>query len=107
MKKILLIGSLLSSTCTAPALADDLVFTLINNSEYIIHEFYTASPDSDSWGDDILGDQTIEGGGTGTITLTGAGDQCEFDLKVVDQEKAEHELEAVNLCESKEVTFTK
>ena len=105
MKKLLLAAMLL--TWASPAWCDDIVFTLINSSDYTIHEFYTATPDSDSWGDDILGDQTIAGGGTGTITLTGAGDQCEFDLKVVDEEKAEHELEGVNLCDSTEVTFTK
>ena len=91
----------------SPALADDIQFSLINNSEYVVDQFYASVAGGDSWGDDILGQDTLPGGGTATITLTGAGEECLFDLKVVDEEDAEHEIEGVDLCENSEVTFTK
>ena len=107
MSRIRNIFFLVSALSAGPALADDLKFSLVNNSDYVIDEFYASPANIDEWGDDILGQDTLDAGGTGTVTMQGGGDVCLYDVKVVDEEEAEHVLEDVDLCTLNEVTFTK
>ena len=106
MKQIIC-ATLAGTFFATSAIAGDIQFSLINNSEFVVDQFYASIAGGDSWGDDILGQDTLAGSGTATITLTGVDEECLFDLKVVDEEDAEHEIEGVDLCENTEVTFTK
>lgn len=102
-----LAAALFAAVFAMPALAEDLRFTLTNNSEYTIDEFYVSSPDANDWGGDVLGQDTLEGGQMANITITGGGDQCEFDLKAVDEAGEEHVVESLDVCETPNVTFDK
>ena len=43
----------------APATAQTVEFTVINNSSYDLHYFYTTPSNQDSWGEDLLGETGI------------------------------------------------
>ena len=85
-----------------PALAD-IVVTLTNDTERDIHYFYASPSSSEEWGDDILGDEVLEAGGSGTVTIT--SDECEFDIKAVFEDEEEF-TDTVNLCETSDYTFS-
>lgn len=91
----------------APAFAEDLKFNLTNASDFQIDEFYASPANDDDWGDDILGQDVLEGGLSGVVTIADGSDQCAYDLKAVDEDGEEHVLEDLDLCKTPEVTFDK
>lgn len=95
------------SAFAVPALAEDVNFNLINSSEYQIDEFYASPANDENWGDDILGQDVLEGGKSGTVTIADGSEECEYDLKAVDEDGEEHILEDLDLCKNPEVNFSK
>jgi hypothetical protein len=67
----------------APVAAQDLVFTVTNDSGVDLVELYTSSADAASWEDNILAGQVLPSGANGEVTITGAGENCAFDLRMV------------------------
>jgi hypothetical protein len=102
-----LIASLLLAAIATPALAEDVQFTLNNKSEYQIDEFYASPGNDDEWGEDILGKDVLSGGESATITIADGSDQCVYDLKAIDEDKVEHVLNDLNICEEPDVNFDK
>ena len=107
MKFTLTAAVLLIAASTGFAFAEDVKFTLENKSEYQIDEFYASPANTDEWGEDILGQDVLEGGGSGTVTIADGSDQCVYDLKAVDEDGAEHELTDLDICQNPNVTFDK
>ncbi len=103
---ILGLAALVAAFSTA-AYADDATFTLTNNSDYQIDAFYSSPANDDQWGDDILGQDVLEGGQSGTVTIADGSTECVYDLKAVDESGAEHVLEDLDICKSPSVTFDK
>ena len=89
------------------AMADDVQFKLTNESEYTIDQMYASPADKDEWGEDILGQDKLEGGNFVTVTVTNGTEACVFDIKVVDEDKQEHELTGIDICKNNELTFNK
>jgi hypothetical protein len=104
--KTIFAAAVLAATA-GPAFAEDLKFALTNASEYQIDEFYASPANDDNWGEDILGQDVLEGGLSGTVTIADGSDQCAYDLKAVDEDGEEHVLEDLDLCKTPEVTFNK
>lgn len=48
-----------SLAVTSPALAEDLVFTLNNNTSAVMVRFHTSPVDVESWEDDVLGSDVL------------------------------------------------
>ena len=92
---------------TSFALAEDVKFTLENKSEYQIDEFYASPANTDEWGEDILSQDVLEGGGSGTVTIADGSDQCVYDLKAVDEDGTEHVLNDLDICKRPNVRFEK
>ena len=90
---------------TAPAFAEDLVFTLTNDSGFNLHEFYASPANTDEWGDDILGADLLETGMHGEVTIADGSDQCDYDLRMVFSD-ADTLEDTVNLCEMGSYTIT-
>src|SRR5690606_19276505 len=66
----------------APAAAQTVEFTLINNSSQALHYFYTNPSNMDAWGEDLLGeDGTLEAGEQGVVTIGDGSDQCVYDFR--------------------------
>lgn len=86
-----------------PTLAEDLVFTLVNDSSYSISEMYVSPVGEDQWGENILMVDAVDPGVSGDVTIADGLDVCEYDLLFVMAEGAEAE-QTQNLCEL--ATFT-
>jgi ABC-type sulfate transport system substrate-binding protein len=87
---------------TVQALADEL--RIVNKSEYDIHELYVSSSHAKKWGPDQLGKNgTIDAGETYKITGIPEG---LYDLKLVDEDGTECEVEDVDFSSGKVWTVT-
>jgi hypothetical protein len=95
--------ALAAALTASPVLAEDLVFTLVNNSSHSIVEMYVSSVDDDNWGENILMVDSVDPGVSGEITIADGLDVCEYDLRFVTDSGAEA-TKAQNLCEI--ATFT-
>jgi len=85
---------------TSALAADTSVIHVTNKSDWEIHHFFLAPSESDKWGPDQLGDNTIAANG-GTFELHKV--PCDtFDVKLVDEDGDECVVEAVDICGSKE-----
>ena len=83
--------------------AADIVFTLSNETSSGIVFFYASPSSSEDWGDDILGSEILEAGGSGTVTI--AGDECDYDIRAVFDTEDEF-LDTVNRCEVTSYSIT-
>lgn len=89
----------------APAFAEDLVFTLVNNASQPMTNLYVSLPEADEWGDDILGMDVLGAGETATITIADGATVCSYDLQFVMENEASLEGTA-DLCELDVFTLT-
>lgn len=91
-------AALLAAVVATPALAEDLAFTLINNSSHTITEMYVSPTEQDDWGDNILTVEGVAPGVEGTVTIADGLDVCDYDMRFVTAEGGELE-QTQNLCE--------
>ena len=104
--KAVLAGAVLASAFwAAPALAEDLVFMLDNQSSFAIREFYASAVDVDDWEEDILGQDILEAGNFARITIRNSA-TCEYDLKIVFEDDDEMEERKIDLCATGSYTVT-
>ena len=89
----------------APAFAEDLVFSLINNSSQPLTNLYVSLPEVDEWGDDILGVDVLAPGESATVTIADGATVCDYDLQIVMENETTMEGTA-DLCEVNEFTVT-
>ena len=95
----------LVATLAFPALAEDLQFTLVNNSSHAIVEMYLSPTHQDTWGENILSVASVDPGTEGTIDITDGEAVCDYDMRFVTAEGAT--LEAThNMCEMASFTVT-
>lgn len=87
-----------------PALAEDLAFTLANQSGVDLAEFYASPADVDDWEEDILGSAMLASGASGTVTIADGRAHCSYDLKMVFTDGDELE-DSVALCETGSYTI--
>lgn len=68
-----------------PALAEteSATFTLENNTDRPLLEFYASPPSSDDWEDDILGTDILLPGQSVEITIDDGREDCLYDFKGV------------------------
>ena len=93
----------LALTVASPALAEDLVFTLVNESSHTIVEMNVSPVSEELWGENILTVDAVEPGMSGDVTIADGLDVCEYDLRFVTDEGVEAS-KTQNLCEIN--TFT-
>ena len=97
------VAAALSAT---PALAEDLVFMLDNQSSGAIQEFYASPVGVDNWEEDILGADILPSQEASRITIADGRSVCEYDLKVVFDDGEELEERNINLCETGSYTVS-
>ncbi len=84
----------------APAAAQTVEFTVINNSSFDLHYFYTTPSNENHWGDDLLGETGIlEAGYQATATIGDGSDQCLYDFKFVMDNGAELIEPQIDICQ--------
>ena len=89
----------------APAFAEDLVFTLVNNSSVNITEMYVSKHSTDKWEENILNGATIDAGTQSDITISDGATTCDYDMRFVGDNGATHEV-TQNICELATYTLT-
>ena len=88
----------------APVLAEDLVFSLTNESSAALQELYVSASETDAWGDDILGRDVLASGENGDVTIADGMETCAYDLRFVMDNGNTIEGSA-NLCETNSFTI--
>ena len=87
------------SFAALPAFAEDLEFTLTNNTGVALVEFYAAPFDVDEWEEDILDGDILGSGQSVRITIADGRTQCEYDLLMTFADGDVFE-DSVDLCET-------
>ena len=77
---------------------------IVNRSPNAIYQVYVSPTDAEQWGDDRLGDDTIEPGGSFRIHL-GRTRDCSFDIQVIFADAGREERHGVELCHTRQVSF--
>ncbi|OYW59172.1 MAG: hypothetical protein B7Z10_04685 [Rhodobacterales bacterium 32-66-7] len=95
----------IAALSTTPALAQDLVFTLVNDSSQAIVEMYVSPVGDDEWGENILTVDAVESGVSGDVTIADGLDVCEYDLNFVTDSGFEA-TETQDLCAIDTFTVT-
>ena len=85
--------------------AEDLEFTLHNNSASPLTEFYVESMASKTWGENIL-NSPIEPGESATVTIADGKTTCKYGIKGTFKDGGDVEQEDLNLCELGSYTYT-
>jgi hypothetical protein len=89
----------------APALAEDLVFTVQNQSAGEIKELHVSTLDSNSWEENLLDHGPLPSGQTATVTLTNTNGICEFDMRLVYDDDSITDERKMNLCDLDNDTY--
>lgn len=89
----------------APAFAEDLVFTLINDSSQPLNNLYVSLPEEAQWGEDILGVDVLGVGETASVTIADGEAVCSYDLQFVMEDESTISGTA-DLCTTDTFTLT-
>lgn len=82
-----------------PAAAEDVYFTLYNESSRSLHYFYAAPSVSRNWGPDLLrGGYTLRAGYNGTVTIADDFSECFYDFKFVMADRSETVVNEIDIC---------
>lgn len=100
------IAALLFVVLPSAALAEDLVFTLSNNSSYAVKSFFTSPADVEEWEEDVFADKYLPAGNYVDVTIGDGREQCVYDMKFVLEDDSELLENDINLCELGEYTLS-
>ena len=91
----------------APSAADAARqnFTLINHTGYTIKEVYVSTVNTNSWEEDVLGQDTLDDQSSVDITFPHHAGGCYWDLKVVYDDDSDAYWKNFNLCTISEITI--
>lgn len=86
---------------SAPAKAEDLVFTLKNGTKSVLTRFYTSPVGVESWEGDVFGKQVLNPGDSIEITIADGRDVCKYDMKFEFEEGSDLDTttDTQDLCE--------
>jgi len=81
----LAVAGLVLLGASAAAIAGDFYVDITNKTGYTIMYMYVSPAKSDSWEEDVLGDDVLRSGKTQRVTLTGYKSPI-FDIRLVDED---------------------
>jgi hypothetical protein len=81
-----------------PAVAQDLEWELVNDTQSDLVEMYTSPANMGTWREDILGNNVLPAGQAGTVTIFDGQTECEYDMRFVFDDGSEM-VDTVNVCE--------
>jgi hypothetical protein len=105
----LLIGLAFAAMATLGATsanALDRRVNIINETSYVIVEFYASNVGERDWEEDILGADILEPGASVMINIDDGTGYCKFDFMAVFDDGGEVIKEDVNVCEISSFRFT-
>jgi hypothetical protein len=77
---------------------------VLNQSSRPINELYVSPQTADQWGEDRLGDRTLEPGASLRVHL-GRTRGCVFDFKIIYDDASREEQRGVDLCRTRQLAF--
>jgi hypothetical protein len=83
----------------------NLDFTLVNKTGLIIMEVYLSPTTDAKWGEDVMGADILDDDEKVDITFSSAETECNWDLKIVDEDDDEVVWTKLNLCTASEITL--
>ena len=99
------IGALLTLALALPAAALDRRVRIINNTGYTMVAFYGSNQGTDSWEEDILGNDVLPSGTSVMINFDDGSGYCIFDFKAVFEDGDELTDFGNNVCELSTFTY--
>jgi hypothetical protein len=109
MKKAIMGGlaALALVASAAPAAAQTVEFTIINNSSVDLYYFYASPSNEDSWGEDLLAEMgVLEAGYQATAVIGDGSDQCLYDFLFEGENGEELTAAGVDICTLESYTLT-
>jgi hypothetical protein len=106
LKRSLMALSILATLAgSGTAFAGDADFTMVNRTGYSIREVYISAANRNSWGNDRLGDGTLENARSKLFKFSDKA-SCSQDIKVVfDDDGSEVTWEDLDLCTINKLTL--
>lgn len=87
------------SAGAAPAIAEDLTFTLNNGTNAAVTEFYLSPANVGNWEENLLGDDALSSGTSTDVTVADGRTTCIYDIKTVFKDGSEIDDRGINLCD--------
>jgi hypothetical protein len=81
-------------------------FTLVNNTGHTVVTLNVSASNQNSWGEDILGRDTLANGESAAITFPHGETECSFDIRATYDDGDTTDARGVNLCTLTTVTLT-
>jgi hypothetical protein len=88
------------------AKAEDLEFTLNNQTKSNLVEFYVESSEQSSWGENLLKGEVVRTGESGKVTIADGKTTCTYDILGVFADGSKVDERQLNLCELGAYTYT-
>ncbi|GGK45596.1 hypothetical protein [Salinarimonas ramus] len=98
-------GALALALSAAPAIAQNRVVEIVNNTGVTMMEFYASNVDRSSWEEDILGADVLESGYSVDVDIDDGSGQCLFDFRAVFADGDEVVDNRINVCEISTYTY--
>lgn len=105
-RSMIALATAVAALWAAPAFAQEVVFTLDNQSSGAINELYVSTLDSNSWEEDILGQDVLPAGEQAEVTISNTDGRCEFDVRIVYDDGSITDERKINLCNLDNATYT-
>lgn len=99
-------AALLLVALPGAAFAEDLTFTLTNNSSFAVKSLFTSPADVETWEEDVFADKYLPAGNFVEVTIGDGREQCVYDMKFVLEDDSEFIEPGVDLCELGEYTLS-
>lgn len=94
-----------TATTSIPAFALDRQVRIVNETGYVLVEFYGSNKGSRSWEEDILGPDVLGSGQSVMINFDDGTGYCKFDFKAVFDDGDVLIRKNVNICEIGTYTY--
>jgi hypothetical protein len=98
-------AGILSATFALPAAALNRIVTIVNQTGYVMVEFYGSNKGTTSWEEDILGYDVLGGYDSININFDDGTGYCVFDFKAVFSDGDEVVSKGINVCEIPTFTY--
>ena len=100
----LAVAGLVLLGASAAAIAGDFYVDITNKTGYTIMYMYVSPAKSDSWEEDVLGDDVLANGNTQRVNLTGYKSPM-FDIRLVDEDGDKYTFWGVDVSKE-DITVT-
>ncbi|WP_375451921.1 hypothetical protein [uncultured Devosia sp.] len=104
MTAIAVAGAMVALNMSSAAALDRRV-RINNNTDYDIVQFYASNKGTDSWEEDILGEDILPAGNSVLINIDDGSGYCKFDFLAVFEDDDQLVTRDNNVCELTDFNF--